>query len=66
MLFSMVNLARFLKIDPESALRATNAKFRRRFAGMERAAGESGLAGRDIDALEELWRAAKSNEEKQR
>jgi ATP diphosphatase len=39
LLFTAVNLARHLKIDPESALRATNAKFRRRFAAMESAAG---------------------------
>ena len=40
-LFTAVNLARHLKVDPESALRATNAKFRRRFAAMESAAGDS-------------------------
>ncbi|WP_433965637.1 nucleoside triphosphate pyrophosphohydrolase [Tunturiibacter gelidiferens] len=40
-LFTAVNLARHLRVDPESALRATNTKFRRRFAAMESAAGNS-------------------------
>ena len=35
MLFTVVNLARFLKVDPEQALRRTNAKFRQRFAFVE-------------------------------
>ena len=39
LLFTAVNLARHLKVDTESALRAANAKFRRRFAAMEAAAG---------------------------
>ena len=39
LLFTAVNLARHLKLDPESALRGANAKFRRRFAAMEAAAG---------------------------
>ena len=35
LLFVIVNLARFMKVDPEQALRKTNAKFRRRFAHVE-------------------------------
>ena len=35
LLFVLVNLARFLKVDPEQALRRTNAKFRKRFAHVE-------------------------------
>jgi ATP diphosphatase len=60
-LFTTVNLARHLKIDPESALRATNAKFRRRFAAMEAAAGSSAaLAASTPDQLEILWNQAKN------
>jgi len=60
-LFTAVNLARHLKVDPESALRATNAKFRRRFASMESAAGNSAaLAASTSDQLEILWNQAKN------
>jgi XTP/dITP diphosphohydrolase/ATP diphosphatase len=60
-LFTAVNLARHLKIDPESALRATNAKFRQRFAAMESSAGNSAaLAASTPDQLETLWTQAKN------
>ena len=60
-LFTAVNLARHLKVDPESALRATNAKFRHRFAAMESAAGNSvALAASTPDQLELLWNQAKN------
>jgi ATP diphosphatase len=60
-LFTAVNLARHLKVDPESALRATNAKFRRRFAAMESAAGNSAaLDASTPDQLEILWNQAKN------
>ncbi|NYF51492.1 nucleoside triphosphate pyrophosphohydrolase [Tunturiibacter gelidoferens] len=60
-LFTVVNLARHLRVDPESALRATNAKFRRRFAAMESAAGNSAaLAASTPDQLEILWNQAKN------
>ena len=42
LLFVLVNLARFLKVDPEQALRKTNAKFRKRFAYVESRANASG------------------------
>ena len=59
-LFTAVNLARHLKVDPESALRATNAKFRHRFAAMESTAGNSAaLAASTPDQLEILWNQAK-------
>ena len=45
LLFTAVNLARHLKLDPESALRFSNAKFRRRFAAMESEAGGTGCVG---------------------
>lgn len=61
MLFTVVNLARHLKIDPESALRSCNAKFRRRFASMELAAGNAdALTALTPLQLEELWSQAKN------
>ena len=63
LLFTAVNLARHLGVDAEFALRGTNAKFRRRFGGMEAAVGgPQGLEGRSSDELEELWRDAKLTE----
>jgi len=60
LLFTVVNLARHLKVDPESALRATNAKFRSRFAAMESAAGGSdALAASTPSKLDQLWNQAK-------
>jgi MazG family protein len=61
LLFTAVNLARHLKVDPELALRRTNGKFRRRFADMERAAGGE-LHGRSAAELEALWEEAKQRE----
>jgi nucleoside triphosphate diphosphatase len=61
LLFTAVNLARHLKVDPESALRATNAKFRRRFAAMESAAGSTdALATSTPSELDRLWNQAKN------
>ena len=61
LLFTAVNLARHLKVDPESALRATNAKFRRRFAAMESAAGSTdALAASTPSQLDQLWNQAKN------
>jgi XTP/dITP diphosphohydrolase/ATP diphosphatase len=60
LLFTAVNLARHLRIDPESALRFANAKFRTRFGHMEKAAGGSAALDALAPAqLEELWSAAK-------
>jgi XTP/dITP diphosphohydrolase/ATP diphosphatase len=65
LLFTAVNLARHLKLDPESALRAANAKFRRRFNVMESAAGgRHGLEVRSAAELEALWSQAKQRETK--
>ncbi|HYL72935.1 MAG TPA: nucleoside triphosphate pyrophosphohydrolase [Bryobacteraceae bacterium] len=58
LLFVLVNLARFLKVDPEQALRKTNAKFRRRFAHVEKNAE---LPGATIEEMEALWQEAKRN-----
>jgi XTP/dITP diphosphohydrolase/ATP diphosphatase len=61
LLFTVVNLARHLKVDPESALRATNAKFRSRFAAMESAAGGTdALAASTPSELDTLWNQAKN------
>jgi ATP diphosphatase len=60
-LFTAVNLARHLKADPESALRATNAKFRRRFSAMESSAGgRDALAASTPSQLDDLWNRAKN------
>jgi nucleoside triphosphate diphosphatase len=61
MLFTMVNLARRLNVDPEFALRHTNAKFRRRFATME-AASTQPLEALSAAQLEALWSQAKLGE----
>ena len=59
-LFTVVNLARHLKIDPEFALRDTNTRFRRRFQNMELEAGGVGeLERRSPAQLEGLWEQAK-------
>jgi ATP diphosphatase len=60
LLFTVVNLARHLKVDPESALRASNAKFRSRFTAMESAAGgRDALAASTPSELDLLWNQAK-------
>ncbi len=63
-LFVGVNLARFLKLDAEIALKKTNRKFSRRFRAMERKAGSEGtlLSKLSADELEALWREAKAGE----
>jgi uncharacterized protein YabN with tetrapyrrole methylase and pyrophosphatase domain len=64
LLFVLVNVGRWLGVETEGALRAANAKFRRRFASVERQAAERGVALRDLDfsALDELWHEAKAQE----
>jgi len=63
-LFVMANLARHLKIDPEDALRATGAKFERRFRHIERRLHEQGHAPGDVTLadMDELWNEAKALE----
>ncbi len=58
MLFTLVNLARHLQVEPEFALRHTNAKFRRRFAAMEAASAQP-LEALSAAQLEALWCQAK-------
>jgi nucleoside triphosphate diphosphatase len=61
LLFTTVNLARHLNIDAESALRRSNAKFRARFASMERVSGGADqLHTKSSEELERLWSQAKS------
>jgi len=61
LLFAAVNLARFLQVDPEIALKNANAKFARRFREMERRSLENGQAFADVARAEKekLWEAAK-------
>jgi ATP diphosphatase len=62
--FVVVNIARYLSLDPESALRKTNRKFKRRFQWMEerlRASGRTPLQA-SMDELETLWQEAKQEE----
>ena len=60
-LFVIVNLARFVKVDPEQALRRTNAKFRARWGHIERRLAESGRtpAQATVAEMEALWQEAK-------
>jgi MazG family protein len=61
LLFTVVNLARFLHVDPEQALRKTNARFRERFRYIEErvAAAGSRLDETDLQKLENLWQEGK-------
>jgi len=63
-LFVIVNIARFLKVDPEQALRRTNAKFRRRFGYVEQQLAGRGrkLTDSNIEEMEELWQEAKQSD----
>ncbi len=58
LLFAVVNWARHLGVDPETALRAGNAKFERRFRGMEQIAGNR-FAQLTLDEKEALWQQVK-------
>ena len=64
LLFALVNVARKMGIDAEAALRASNAKFRRRFAKMEQGAWEQGRSVEELSLgeMEELWQRAKEDE----
>jgi uncharacterized protein YabN with tetrapyrrole methylase and pyrophosphatase domain len=62
--FVLVNIARYLALDPESALRKTNRKFRRRFQWMEQRLHEGGTTPESVsmNELESLWQQAKQQE----
>jgi tetrapyrrole methylase family protein / MazG family protein len=61
LLFAVVNLARWVQVDPENALREANARFRKRFTHIEKNALESGrkVADLTLDEMEALWQEAK-------
>jgi MazG family protein len=63
LLFVVVNLARFFKVDAEQALRRTNSKFRKRFAHVEQGIAEQGksMPEASLDEMESLWQDAKKN-----
>ena len=63
--FVLVNIARYLSVDPESALRKTNRKFRRRFSWLEEKLREQGrtLEEATLEEMEALWQQAKTQEE---
>ena len=63
LLFVLVNVARFVKVDPEQALRKSNAKFRRRFAHVEEGLDQQGKAldSASVGEMEALWQQAKQS-----
>ena len=63
LLFSLVNYARFMGIDPDNALEKTNQKFTKRFNRMEQQVKDAGRTMKDMELneLEELWQASKHN-----
>jgi MazG family protein len=64
MFFVLVNIARYLSLDPESALKKANRKFKRRFQWMEEQLRASGQAPQEatMDELESLWKSSKQQE----
>jgi len=64
LLFAVANLARHLGVDPDQALRGTNAKFVRRFGAIEAALAAEGRtpAEASLDEMEALWQRAKADE----
>ncbi|WP_243614313.1 nucleoside triphosphate pyrophosphohydrolase [Shimia aestuarii] len=66
LLFVMANLARHLGVEPEGALRAANAKFTRRFEGIEARLAEMGKRPEDstLEEMDALWNAVKAEEKR--
>jgi len=64
LLFAVVNMARHVGVDPEMALRGTNAKFERRFGYIERALASRGrsLSSASLEEMDSLWNEAKAEE----
>ncbi len=64
LLFALVNLARWKKVDAEAALRGTNQKFKKRFAYIEQGAKKESrnLSDLSLDEMEALWQKAKRDE----
>ncbi|CAD5106415.1 nucleoside triphosphate pyrophosphohydrolase [Zestomonas carbonaria] len=65
LLFAVTNLARHLKVDPETALRAANGKFERRFRYIEQVLREQGRSPEacSLEELDSLWNRAKREEQ---
>jgi tetrapyrrole methylase family protein / MazG family protein len=65
LLFSLVNYARFLKINPEDALRRTNEKFSRRFRTIEKVLKEQGkdIQNVSLEEMDRIWDSVKRNDE---
>jgi ATP diphosphatase len=63
LLFSLVNLARFLGLNAEVAMLSVNERFERRFREMEKIAAETGgsIEDADMDTLDRLWEMAKKS-----
>jgi uncharacterized protein YabN with tetrapyrrole methylase and pyrophosphatase domain len=68
LLFTVVNLARYVQVDPESAIKRTNRKFRTRFQSMEKRAAAQGtkLEELSLEELEKLWSQSKRSEREQK
>lgn len=64
LLFTVVNLARWSKVDPEQALRHTNTKFRKRFSHVEARVGKTGraLSAAPLEEMESYWQEAKKHD----
>ena len=67
LLFSLVNLGRFLKLDPEEALRRTMAKFEHRFQGIERELARRGrrIEEASLDEMDAIWNQFRTNQPQQ-
>ncbi len=59
LLFSIVNVARLLKVNPEEGLRKTVTRFTERFKKIELAAGDAGIASLSLEEMNRLWEEAK-------
>ena len=64
LIFALVNLSRWKKVDAESALRETNMKFKKRFAYVEQGAKKQGrdLSTLSLDEMESFWQEAKQRD----
>ena len=63
-LFTVVNMARHMNVDPELALRGANGRFKNRFVWIENELGKNGefVSDKNIDDLNQLWNEAKRHE----
>ncbi len=63
-LFTAVNMARHMNVDPELALRGANGRFKNRFVWIENELGKNGefVSDKNIDDLNQLWNEAKRHE----